>query len=59
MIYGSSVAQLSSFIYYFGPFILSFASVSDLIITLNELVFIESFITADMLTKNILNHYKY
>lgn len=59
MIYGSSVAQLSSFIYYLGPLIQSFASVSDLVISLNELVFIESFITSDMLTKNILNHYKY
>lgn len=49
----------SGVVYLIGPLLQSFASVSDLAIQFHELIILESFISQDMLVKNISNHYKY
>jgi hypothetical protein len=54
---GSNAFKMIKWLLAGQAFIQSFASVSDLNISINELVFIESFITPDLLSKNILNHY--
>lgn len=57
VIYGN--AGRSSAVYLIGPLLQSFASVSDLVISFHELIILESFISQDMLVKNISNYYKY
>lgn len=57
VIYGS--AGRSSAVYLVGPLLQSFASVSDLVIQFHELIILESFISQEMLVKNISNYYKY
>lgn len=44
-------------VYLLAPVVQNFANISDLLITCNELVILEAFISQDLLSKNITDHY--